>query len=67
MVVAAVIAAGLLATNAAPAAARTPRLKKPSAPTDLVVTPTDGGGTFLVATQFRRRLDDHGIHGHGWT
>jgi uncharacterized protein YjbI with pentapeptide repeats len=44
MVVAAVIAAALLGANATPAGARTPGLKKPSAPTDLVVVPTDGGG-----------------------
>jgi uncharacterized protein YjbI with pentapeptide repeats len=36
--------AALLSAMSIPAAARTPRIKKPSAPTDLVVTPTNGGG-----------------------
>ena len=37
--------AGLSVATASPATARTPRIKKPSAPTDFVVTPTDGGGS----------------------
>jgi hypothetical protein len=40
----ALMVTALLVAHAAPAAARTPALKKPTAPTDLVVTPTDGGG-----------------------
>ena len=42
--VAVAIVTALLFTMSRPAAARVPRLKKPGAPTDLVVTPTDGGG-----------------------
>jgi hypothetical protein len=40
----ALMVGALLVAHAAPAAARTPGPKKPTAPTDLVVTPTDGGG-----------------------
>ncbi len=42
--VAFVMVTALLSAMSIPAAARTPTIKKPSAPTDLVVTPTNGGG-----------------------
>lgn len=43
-VLVAVTVAGLSVAVASPATARTPTIKKPSAPTDFVVIPTDGGG-----------------------